>query len=152
MFHLQTSVHLHEVEPIIGGIKDEFNGTSIHIADSFGSLDCGLPNMSADLLSNLRWCLFDDLLMAALDRAVALVKVYIVTMTVSEYLKLNVTWLLNISLNNNVLIIETLKGLSLSSIQLVMELLLMPHNSHTLATATEGCLDDNWEPDLFALL
>jgi hypothetical protein len=53
MFHLQTCVHLHEVELIIGCIKDELNGTSINITDSLGSLDCGLTNLCADLLSNL---------------------------------------------------------------------------------------------------
>ena len=116
MFHLQTCVHLHEVKLIVGSIKDEFNGTSINITDSLGSLDCGLTNLCADLLGNLRRCLFNDLLMTALDGAVALVKVYIVTMTISEYLKLDVTWLLNVSLNNDVLIIETLEGLSLCSI------------------------------------
>ena len=116
MFHLQTCVHLHEVELIVGSIKDEFNGTSIHITDSLGSFDCGLTNLCADLLSDLRGCLLDDLLMTSLDGAVALVKVYIVTVTISEYLKFDVTWLLDVSLNNDVLIIETLEGLSLCSI------------------------------------
>jgi hypothetical protein len=108
MFHLQTCVHLHEVEFIVGSIKDEFNGTSIHITDSLGSFDCGLTNLCADLLSDLRRCLLNDLLMTSLDGAVALVKVYIVAVTISEYLKFDVTWLLDVSLNNDVLIIETL--------------------------------------------
>ena len=33
-----------------------------------------------------------------------------------------------------------------------MELLLMPHNSHALATTTEGCLDYHGESNLLALL
>ena len=73
VFHLQTCVHLHEVELVIGSIKDEFDGTSIHITDSPGSLDCSLTNLLANLLSNLRWSLLNDLLMTALDGAVTLV-------------------------------------------------------------------------------
>ena len=116
MFHLQTCVHLHEVELVISGVKDKFDGTSINITDSFGSLDCGLTNLCADLLSNLRRCLLDDFLVTALDGAVALVKVYIVTMTISEHLKFNVTRFLNVSLYDHVLVVETLEGLSLCSI------------------------------------
>ena len=73
VFHLQACVHLHEVELVISGVKDEFDGTSVNIADSFGSLDGGLTDLCADLLSNLRRCLLDDFLMTALDGAVALV-------------------------------------------------------------------------------
>jgi len=67
MFHLQTCVHLHEVELIVGSIKDELNGTSINITDSLGSLDCSLTNLCADLLSDLRRCLLNDFLMTSLD-------------------------------------------------------------------------------------
>ena len=116
VFHLQTCVHLHEVELVISGVKDEFDGTSVNIPDSFGSLDGGLTDLCADLLSNLRRCLLDDLLMTALDGAVALVKVYIVTMAIAEYLKFDVTRFLNVSLNDHVLIVEALEGLSLCSI------------------------------------
>ena len=73
VFHLQACVHLHEVELVISGVKDEFYGTSVNIADSFGSLYCGLTDLCADLLSNLRRSLLDHLLMTALDGAVALV-------------------------------------------------------------------------------
>ena len=116
VFHLQTCVHLHEVEFVISGVKDEFDGTCVNITDSLGSFDCGLTDLCADLLSDLRRCLLDDLLMAALDGAVAFVKVYIVTMTISEHLKFDVTRFLYVSLYDHVLVVETLEGFSFCGI------------------------------------
>lgn len=74
--------------------------------------------------------------MAALDRAVTLVKVHIVAMTITENLKLDVAGLLNILLDDNMLIVETLESFSLCSVKLIVKFLLMSHDSHALTTAT----------------
>jgi hypothetical protein len=71
-------------------------------------------------------------------------------MSITEYLKFDVARFLNILLNNYVLIIERLKSFSLGSFKLVVEFLLMSNDSHTFASTTKRCLDNDWETDLFA--
>ena len=110
---LQTSIHLHEIELICHGVKDKLYRSSINIAHCFGCLNCGLTNLGSNCLSNLRGSLLNNFLMTSLDRAVSLIKVDIVSMLITEDLKLDMSWLLDVFLNNHMLIIKTLESLSL---------------------------------------
>lgn len=42
MFHLQSSIHLHEIKTVVGFIQDEFNCTRPHITHRFGGSHRGL--------------------------------------------------------------------------------------------------------------
>ena len=53
MFHLESGVHLHKVELIGNGIKNEFNGAGVHIANGLGSFDCGLTDLISDFLGDV---------------------------------------------------------------------------------------------------
>ena len=151
MLHLQSRVHLHEVELTGDCVKDEFDGARIDVADGLGSLDSRLSDLLSDLLADLRGCLLDDLLVTSLHGAVALIQVHIVAVLVSEHLQLNVARFLDVLLNNDMLIAETLESLSLGGVQLIEELLLVSDNAHALATAAKRGLDDDGEADLFGL-
>ena len=66
MLHLEYGVHLHKVELIGNGIKNELNGAGVHIANGLGSLDCGLTDLLSDLLADLRGGLLNNLLVTSL--------------------------------------------------------------------------------------
>lgn len=151
MLHLKSSVHFHEVELIGNGIKDEFNSSSIDVANSFGSLDSGLTDLLSNLLADLRRCFLDDFLVTSLHRAVTLIQVHIIAVFITEHLQLNVTRFLDVLLNNDMFITETFEGLTFGSIQLIEEFFFVSHNTHSLATASERGLDDDGEADLFGL-
>jgi hypothetical protein len=55
---------------------------------------------------------------------------------VSEDLKLNVSRLLNVLFHDHMLIIEALLGLSLGSVKLIKELLLIVYDTHSLAASS----------------
>ena len=90
--------------------------------------------------------------MPPLDSAVTLIHVHIISMLVAENLHFDMPWALNILLNNHMIVIETLHGFSLRCIKLVHELSLIPHYSHALSTATERCLEHDWEADFARFL
>jgi len=152
MLDLKTCVHLHKVELISDSVKNELNSTSIYITNSSCSLDSSLSNLFSNILANLWWCLFNYLLMSSLHWAISFIQVDIITVTITEYLQFNVTWLLDILFNDHMLITKALQCLTLSCIELIEELLLMSNDSHTLATTSERGLDDNGEPNLFGLI
>jgi hypothetical protein len=66
VLHLESGVHLHEVELIGNGIKNEFNGAGVHIANGLGSFDCGLTDLLSDFLADLRGSLLYHLLVTSL--------------------------------------------------------------------------------------
>lgn len=86
--------------------------------------------------------------MSSLHRAISLVQINVVAVSVTEDLKLDVSRLLNVFFDNDMLIIEALLGLSLCSVKLVEELLLIVNNTHAFASASQGGLDDHWEANL----
>ena len=116
MFHLKSGIHFHEVKLICDCIKNEFNCSCIDIANSLCRLDCSLTNLLPNALTDLGWCLLDDLLVTSLDRAVTLIQVYIVAVTISEYLEFNVARLFYILLNNDMLITKALKCFTLGCV------------------------------------
>ena len=66
MLHLKSRVHLHEVELISNGIKNEFNGACVDIAHGLGCFNCGLTNLLSDFLADLRGGLLNNLLVTSL--------------------------------------------------------------------------------------
>ena len=89
VFDLEAGVHLHEEEFFI--LDDEFDGPSAFVGDGAGGGAGGLAHGGA---AGLRHAggggFFDDLLVAALDGAVALEKVEGVAVAVGEDLEFDV--------------------------------------------------------------
>ena len=86
MFHLEPSVHLHEVKVQLF-IHNKLYGAGTDIIHGLCRSDGSLAQFAPDLPGQSgSWGLLDDLLVPALDRTVTLKQVDIVTMLVSKYL------------------------------------------------------------------
>ncbi len=91
MFYLQTGVHLQEVEIVIP-VEQEFDRAGTDVASRFGGLKGDLPHLGTQLVVNSRrWRLFNELLVASLDRAFALAEVNDIAVRVGQHLHLDMT-------------------------------------------------------------
>ena len=91
MLDLQPRVHLHEVEALAAGLDDELDRAGADIADRARRRDRRLAHAPArSPVEARRRRLLDHLLVAALDRAVALEQVHDVAVRVGEDLDLDV--------------------------------------------------------------
>src|SRR5688572_14429986 len=91
MLHLDTRVHLHEVERAIL-VEQELNGARGDVTDGFAAAHRGL----AHLLSQLgrergRGCLLDQLLMPTLNRTLALAEAGNAAVLVTDHLNFDVS-------------------------------------------------------------
>ncbi len=102
VLHLQPGVHLQEEEPGALGalLEKELNGAGRRVADLFGEADGGLAHRLAGLgVEHRRGRLFQQLLVAPLQRAVALAQVDHVAVFVGEDLDLDVPGVLQVTLH-----------------------------------------------------
>ena len=92
VLHLQAGVHLEEVEAAVG-IHQEFHRAGVVVARRARGADRGLPHLVAHfgmLRDQRRRALLDHLLMAALNRALALAQVHHVAVAVAQQLNFDV--------------------------------------------------------------
>ena len=95
---LQPGVHLEEPEPAVG-LEEELDGAGADVADGRGGGDRGVGHPPAQLGVDGRGRrLLDDLLVAALDRALPLVQRHDVAVGVGEDLDLDVAAALDVAL------------------------------------------------------
>ena len=89
MLHLQTSIHFQEIELAVS-VGEELNRSGIRVSDCFGRLDCNFSHPLAHVgVNKRRRRFFQDLLMAALNRALAFSKVNAISVLISENLNFN---------------------------------------------------------------
>src|SRR4029079_12056679 len=79
--------------------------------------------------------LLDDLLVAALNRAFALVQVENVPVLVAEHLNLDVAWRLDELLDEDAVVAEAVEALALHRLEALANVLFGPGESHALAAA-----------------
>mmetsp|Transcript_94283 Transcript_94283/g.129880 ORF Transcript_94283/g.129880 Transcript_94283/m.129880 type:complete len:246 (-) Transcript_94283:217-954(-) len=152
MLNLQTSVHLHEEEILSIVIEDEFNGTCIHVINSFCSVNRCLTHLSSQHFTNVRWCLLNNLLVSSLHRAVTLIQVNIITVHITENLELDMSRILNVLFDKHIVISKTFHGFSFGLIEHLEEVFFSTNNSHTFATATKNCLKHDWEANFLGFV
>ena len=86
---LEPGVHLEEEEVAV--LEEELDGAGVDVAARLGHLDRGLAHRLANLVGEVgRRALLDQLLVAALARAVALAEPHRVAVRVGEHLHLDV--------------------------------------------------------------
>lgn len=112
---LEACVHFHEVEFVSVSVKDEFNSTCVSVTNSLSSSDSGSSHLFSQSFTNVRRSFFDNFLMAALNRAVSLVHMDVITMLITENLELYVSRVSNEFLNNHMVVAESSHSFSLSS-------------------------------------
>src|SRR6516225_507050 len=157
MLHLQARVHLHEVEAVwlqrSATIGDELDRAGADIADRARSLDRRLAHRGAHLWRHAwRRRLLDHLLMAALQRAIALEEMHHMPMRVAEDLHLDMARREDVFLDQHARIPEGALGLALRRIERRVEILLAIDAPHTLAAAARDRLDEHRIAGLIGLL
>lgn len=142
---LDSGVDLDEVVAVLL-VNQELGGTSVAVVDRLGESDSVVQDGLAGLLGQvLRRGKLDDLLVTSLDTAVTLEQVDHVTVAVTQKLDFNVLGAVQEALDEDGTVAESRLGLGCGTLEGLLELLLLPDNSHTTATTTEGSLDDDGE-------
>src|ERR1017187_379727 len=148
MLHLNTRIHLDEVEPAVL-IHQEFDGAGIVVAD----LAQRFAEDVSDFLAQFRRHphrrgLFEQLLMAALNRALALSQTDNVAVLVPQDLKFNVTRILDIALQIEITVAEGGRGLRLRLAVEHRQFVFVADNAHTPSAPARRGFYDDWESDL----
>jgi len=151
VFDLQPSVHLHEVELVSLGIKDELNSTSVVVSDGLSGGLRSFADLGAQGGRDVRGTFLNNLLMSSLHCAISFVQVDVVAVFVTKYLHFDVSGLLDVLLDQHVLIVEALLCFSLRCLQHLKELTFILTDSHSFAAATKGCFEHDGESDTLGL-
>ena len=143
--HLEEEVLLADLEPL--------DGSGGAVADRRGGVDRDLADPLAHRGVDVRaGRLLDQLLVAALDRAVALAEVDHVAVRVGEHLDLDVAGILEVALDVHGRVREEPLALAGSALERVLDLLLGSGDPEALAPAPARGLERDRIPDLGRLL
>jgi len=133
-------------------IDEELEGTDILIAGSHYRPDRAVAEVGAgDIGQRRRGRLLEDLLVAALDRAVTLAEMDAVPVAVDCHLHLDVTIVLEPLLEVQRIVAERGLRLAPADLEHGFELTRCPHHAHALAAATGRRLDQDRVADPFSL-
>jgi hypothetical protein len=83
-----------------------------------------------------------------LNTAVTLVQVDDVSLAITKKLDFNVLWLVEEALDEHSAVAESIESLRLGTLEVVLEVFLLANDSHTTASTTKGCFDDDGEAEL----
>src|SRR5690606_32019789 len=146
---LDTGVHLDEVEAAV--LVQELEGAGAAVADADAGLGADLADLRALLGGDAGGgSLLDDLLVAALHRAVALAQVDGVALAVGEHLDLHVARVLQELLHVDHVVAERGLGFLLGGGDGVGQRGLGVDHAHAAPAAAAGRLDDHRVADLAA--
>ena len=141
VLHLQTGVHLQKVKALVLADHKLHRASTLvidRLGQGHGLLAHGLAGGVADEGAGR---LLDHLLMAALDRALALVQVQHVALAVANELDLDVTRLLDKFFNEHPVVAEAVAGLIAATGEAFQSLLVVPGHAQALATPAGTGLD-----------
>ena len=139
MFDLNTGVHFHEVEiPIV--IDEILDGTGILVSDAFAEFDRGIAHLFAKLGGHERgWAFLHDLLVTALQGAIALPEMHDAAVLVAEDLELNMVRVDDELLDVNGPVAESFFGLHAGGVVTLNEARVVVRDAHA-ATSAAGSL------------
>lgn len=150
MLHLDPGIHLDEVEVVRVGVHQELHGAGVLVAhlvpDGHRRVAQRLPNVRIQLRRGRN---LDHLLVAPLDRAVALVQVHQVAVLVAQQLDLDVPGAFHELLDERLGVPEGGERLPACLLEGVGELGGLAHDPHAPSPAAVGRLQDHRESDLF---
>ena len=157
MFDLEPRIHFDEPETVrpqsLGAIGNELNGAGAAIADGSCRLDRGGAHLRPQLRRHARRGRFlDDLLMAALQRAIALAEMDDVAMPVGENLDFDVTGRSDIFLDQDATGAERRRHLPDRAFEGIFEVGLLVDTAQPAAAAAGGRLDQHRITDRVGLL
>ena len=143
MFYLQSSIHFHEVVLTRVQIKDKLNCSCVVVPNCPGSFNSWLADRLPDLIADVGWSLLHYLLVSTLNRTVSLVQMHVVAVDISEHLHLDVSRSCYVLFHQDSIVAERLQSLALAAIECLHELLRVIHYSHTFASSSTDCLDQD---------
>ena len=148
VFNLNAGVHFDE-EPLLGiHVVEEFHGSGIVVSDIAGEASRRFAEFFTEVSFEIDGrSNFDDLLVSSLDGAITLMEVHDVTVSVAENLHLDVLGALDVALQEDGVVSEGIKGFFLGLLEAALQLGRFFDDAHSATAATEGCLDDEREPD-----
>ena len=147
MLDLDAAVQLEEEEGVV--LDDELDGAGAAVSDRPSEGDGGLVQAGAEPCIEVRSRSFlEDLLVASLDRAVALAERDDAAVRVGEELHLDMPWTLEVPLAVERPVGERAGGLALCRGQRFVELRRRADDTHPAPAASGGRLDEKREPDL----
>ncbi len=139
---LEAGVHLQEVRLTVS--DEELDRAGAGVADLLAEGDRRLVQRGPQLVGEPeRRCLLDDLLVAALRRAVALEQVHDVAGVVAEHLHLDVAARLDVLLDQHGVVTERRGGLTLGRFERCRVVLGVGDDPHALAATTGRGLDEH---------
>jgi hypothetical protein len=156
MLDLQAGVHLHEPDAVgaqaFGGVGDELDRAGPDIAHRLSRLHGGGADSGAGGLVHAGGrSLLDDLLVAALQRAIALEQVDDIAVAVAEHLHLDVARTGDVLLQQHPVVAEAGGGLAAARAQGGLEVAGLVDLAHALAAAAGHGLDQHRIADLAGL-
>ena len=147
MLDLDPRVELEE--PEVAAVEDELGGAGALVADRARERDRGVAHPRPQLgVERGRRRLLEHLLVAALDRAVALAERRDVAVLVGEELDLDVARPLEVALAEDRVVAERGRRLAPRGRERLVELLRRAHDAHPAPAAARGRLDEQREADL----
>src|SRR5260221_12040395 len=148
MLDLQARIHFQE-EKIAFAIDDEFHRAGGFVFHRFGrGHRLFAHRLARAFIKERAWCLFDDLLVAPLDRAFALAEIKAIAMAIGQHLDLDMARFLDEFLDEDAVIAETRFGLVGSRAEAIASLLIVIGDAHALATTAGRGLDNHRIADL----
>src|SRR3569623_1209485 len=149
MLDLQTGVHLDEEELAV--LPQELDGADAEVADLLDGLDDGLADLVAAFGRQGRGGrLFQHLLVATLQRAVAFAQMAVVAIGVGDDLDHDVARLLEIAIHIDRAVAEGRQGLLLGGGDRLGKAVLILGHLHAPTAAARSGLDQDGEADLLA--
>jgi hypothetical protein len=157
MLDLKPRVHLHEPRATgpqtVRAVRDELDRCPRRHNQPPARPYGGLAHRGAQFRAHARrWRLLDHLLVATLQRAVALVEMDGVAVGVGKHLQLDMARRGNIFLDQHAGVAERTLGLSLRGLKRRVEIRVLVDAAHALAAAAGNGLDQHRIADLVGLL
>src|SRR5690606_19375541 len=143
---LDARVHLGEVEvPVL--VDEELAGAGAAVGDVLGQLHGGLGDARPEVVLEQRGALLEELLVAALDGAVALEELHDLPLAVAEHLHLDVLGLLDVLLHVELGVAEGGARLLLGVEELALQVGVALYHAHAATAAAGRGLEDEREAD-----
>ena len=144
---LQARIHLDEVELTV--FIEEFDCACSTIAELLHRTRADSANfLSLCLIERRRWGLFEDFLVATLERAITFPEMRHITMRVGDNLNFDMARAFEIFLEIDSVVAEGGLGLCLGCFYRVFEVRFSAGKLHAAATATGRGFHEDREPDL----
>ena len=151
MLHLKTRVHFEEVEALVFAGCNELHGSCAIIVHGFGERDSLLAHfLTRRFVEQRRWRLFQDFLVAALDRAFALKQIDAIAVLIAHDLDFDMARLENEFLDEDPVIPEGRGRFSLHRGIALFNVFIVIRDPNAFTAAACGGFDHDGIADLAA--